>query len=75
MSAVPRSQMVRLSVTVRVRARAREWDFSLLFFLSVLKVTNNCTLMQCHGIRTTAVRDVTMMYCKERYMENVPLIT
>ena len=23
-------------------------------------------------LRTTTVRDVTMMYCQERYMENVP---
>ena len=24
------------------------------------------------GVRTATVCDVTMMYCKERYMENVP---
>ena len=45
------------------------------FFLSVLKVTNIFVLhingsYDVHGVRTTAVRDVTMMYCKERYMEN-----
>ena len=66
-----------LSVTVRVRARAREWDFSVLFFLSVLKVTNTFVLhvnISCsvHGLRTTTVCDVMMMYCKEQYMENVP---
>ena len=64
---------------VRVRARTREWDFSfLLFFLSVLKVTNIFVLhingsCDIHGVGTTPVCDVTMMYCKERYMENVPL--
>ena len=26
-----------------------------------------------HGVRTTTVRDVTMMYCQKWYMENVPL--
>ena len=66
-----------LSVTVRVRARARECGFPVLFFLSVLKVTNNFVLhvngsCDVHGLRTTTVHDVMMMYCKERYMENVP---
>ena len=52
---------------VRVRARTREWDFStLLFFLSVLKVTNIFVLhvnrsYDIHGVRATPVRDVTMM--------------
>ena len=32
-SATPRSRLVGLSATVRVRARAREWDFSRSFFL------------------------------------------
>ena len=64
-------------VTVTVRARAREWDFSLLFFLSVLKLTNTFVLhvngsCDVHGIRTTTIRGVTMMYCKERYIENGP---
>ena len=43
----------------------------------MLKVTNNFVLhvnssCDVHGVRTTTVRDVTMMYCKEPYMENVP---
>ena len=50
--------------------------FSLFF--SVLKVTNafvlrvsgNCNV---RGIRTVTVCDVTMMYCQEKYMENVPV--
>ena len=59
-----------------VRARAREWGFSFLF-LSVSKVTNTFVLHangSCciHGVRTTTVHDVTMMYCKEQYMEDVP---
>ena len=37
----------------------------------VLHVNGNCDV---HGLRTTKVRDVTMMYCKERYMENVPYL-
>ena len=46
------------------------------FFLSVLKVTNTFVLhvngsCNIHGI-TSTVRDVTMMYCKEWYIENVP---
>ena len=75
------AEWLGLSVTVRVRvrARAREWDF----FLSVLKVTNtfvlhvngSCDVHGVHGVRTTTVRDVTMMYyCKERYMENAPRV-
>ena len=28
-----------------------------------------------HSIRTTTVPDVTMMYSKERYMENVPQLS
>ena len=51
--------------------------FFFFFFFYVLKVTNtfvlrvsgNCNI---HGVRTTTVCDVTMMYCKERYMESVP---
>ena len=47
------------------------------FFLSVLKVTNTFVLRvngscDVHGVRTTTLHDITMMYCKERYMENVP---
>ena len=47
------------------------------FFLSVLKVTNIFVLhingsCDVHAVRTTPVCDVTMMYCKERYMENMP---
>ena len=54
--------------------------FSLLFFFfSLLKVTkifvlhvsSNCDI---HGIRTTTVHDVKMMYSQERYMENVPVV-
>ena len=50
---------------------------SFFFFLSVLKVTNTFVLhvngsCDVHGVRTTTLRDVTMMYCKEWYMENVP---
>ena len=55
-------------------------DFSLplIFFFPVLKVTNTFVLHvngSCgvHGVRTTPVCDVTTMYSKERYMENVPL--
>ena len=65
------AEWLGLSVTtrVRVRARAREWGFTVLFFLSatntfVLHVNGSCS---AHGLRTTTVRDVTMMYCKERY--------
>ena len=60
---------------LRVRARTREWDFSFLLFffvcvkIVVLHVNGSYNV---HGIRTTPVRDVMMMYCKERYMENVP---
>ena len=68
------AEWLGLSVTVRVRARAREWDF---FFLFMLKVTDTFVLhvrgscgVQC--LRTTTVHDITMMYCKEWYMENVP---
>ena len=58
-----------------VKARAREWGFTVLFFFLsatntfVLHVNDNCG---AHGLRTTTVRDITMMYCKEQYMENVP---
>ena len=72
------AEWLGLSVTVRVRvrARARECIF-LLFFISLLEVTNifvlrvsgNCDV---RGVRTTTVSDVTMMYSQERYMENVP---
>ena len=42
----------------------------------MLKVTNTFVLhvngsCDVHGLRTTTVREVAMMYCKERYMENV----
>ena len=70
------AEWLGLSVTVRVRvrARAREWDFSVLFFCLCLKVTNTFVLHVngsfdvhgVHGVRTTTVCDVTMMYCKER---------
>ena len=53
--------------------------FPSFFFLSVLRVTNTFVLhvngsCDVHGVRgvTTTVCDVMMMYCKERYMENVP---
>ena len=64
------AEWLGLSVTVRVRvrARARECGFSVLFFF-VLHINGGCDV---HGL--TTVRDVTMMYCKERYMENVPKI-
>ena len=47
-----------------------------LFFLSVLKVTNIFVMhiSDVHGVKTTTVCDVTMMYCKEWYMENVPCL-
>ena len=35
-----------------------------------LTALSNCNVC---GVRTTTVRDVTMMYCQKRYMENVPL--
>ena len=37
----------------------------------VLHVNGSCDV---HGVRTKTVCDVTMMYCKERYMENVPKV-
>ena len=48
---------------VNVRARAREWDFSVLFFFFVFKVANTFVLHvngSCgiHGLQTTTVRDV-----------------
>ena len=68
---------LRVTVRGRIRARARECIFSLLFFISLLKVTNTFVLhvsSNCHvrGVRTTTVRDVTMMYSQEWYTENVP---
>ena len=65
-----------LQIGVRVRARTRECIFPFFFF--VLKVTDTfvlCVISNCEvcGVRTTTVRDVTMMYCQKRYMENVPL--
>ena len=63
-------------VRVRVRARAREWGFSVLFFyFFCVKVTNTFVLhvnggCDIHGLRTK-VRNVTVIYCKKRYMENV----
>ena len=70
------AEWLGLSVTIRVRARARGWDFPF-FFLSMLKVTNTFVLHvrgSCgvHGLRTTTVHDVMIMYYRERYMENVP---
>ena len=48
--------------------------FFLFFFCVKVKKPLSCTYGSCdvHGVRTTKVRDITMMYCKERYMENVP---
>ena len=43
---------------------------NVIFLFFVLHVKGSCDV---HGVRTTKVCDVTMMYCKERYMENVPL--
>ena len=44
--------------------------------VACVKVTNTFVLLygscDVHGIRTTKVCDVTRMYCKEWYMENVP---
>ena len=54
------------------------FPFSFFFFWSVLKVTNTYYVLyvngscDVHGVRTTTVRDVAKMYCKEQYMENVP---
>ena len=50
--------------------------FSVPFFFCV-KVTNTFVLhvngsCDIHGVRTTKVCDVTMMYCKEWYIEKVP---
>ena len=66
------AERLGLSVTVRVRvrARAKECDFSILFFFCV-EVTNTFVLhvngsCNIHGVRTTKVRDVTMMW--ERYI-------
>ena len=52
------------------------WFFPFFFFLCV-EVTNTFVLhvngsSDVYGVRTTKVCDVTMMYCKERYTENVP---
>ena len=49
------------------------------FFFVCVKVTNTFVLhingsSDVHGVRITKVRDVTMLYCKERYMEGVPKI-
>ena len=51
--------------------------FFCSFFLSVFKVANTFVLHvngSCgvHGLQTTTVRDIAMMYRKERYMENGP---
>ena len=53
--------------------------YIFLIFFSVLKVTNTFVLgvngnCDVHGVRTTTVHDVTMMYCQEWYMEKVHLI-
>ena len=75
------AEWLGLSVTVRVRARDREWGFPFLFFFSpmlevintfVLHVNSCCDVHGIRGVRTTPVCDVTMMYSKERYTENVP---
>ena len=80
-SVVPRRQAkwLVLSVTVRVRARAREWDF--FPFLSVLKVTNTfvlhvnsiCDVYGIRGLRITTVCDVAMMYCNTTHYIHVHL--
>ena len=54
-----------LSVTVRVRARAKVTK------IFVLRVSGNCDI---RSVRTTTVRDIKMMYSQERYMENVPIL-
>ena len=46
--------------------------FSLLEVTNifVLRISGNCDV---RGVRTTTVRDITMMYSQEWHMENVPL--
>ena len=55
-----------------VRAGTRECTFPFFLLkvtnIFVLRVSGNCDV---GGLRTT-VRDATMMYSQERYMENVP---
>ena len=60
-------------VALRVRARARECIFPVLKVTKtfVLRVSGNC---EVRGVRTTAVCNVTVMYCREQYMENVPIV-
>ena len=53
---------------------------SVLYFFFCVKVTNTFVLhidgsCEVYGIRTSKACDVMMMYCKERYTENVPLIS
>ena len=66
---------VELGVTARGKARAREWNN---VFFSVFKSdTDLCVaLLACqqydiNDVRTTAICDLMMIYCKERYMENM----
>ena len=70
-SAVPSSRMVGLGLGLE------PGNGFFTSFFPVLKVTNTFVLRvsgncDVRGIRTTTVCDVTMMYCQERYMENVP---
>jgi len=44
------------SVAVRVRARVREWNFSLLFFFSLCKSVRKKTL-SWHGVITALCHD------------------
>ena len=74
------AEWLGLSVTIRVRVRAKagECDFSILFFFFCVKSDKHLCLarswkLQRSWCKTTKVCDVTMMYCKEWYMENVPI--
>ena len=54
----------------------REWNYFCFFFFVLIKVTKASPGMlqyDVHDIRPT-VRDVMVMYSKERYMENLPYI-
>ena len=65
-------------VRVRARARVREWNYFFFFFsFSVLKwQTPLCCSPGTLTVRCSQCKynNVMMMYCKERYMENVPNI-
>ena len=37
----------------------------------VLRVSGNCKV---RSVRTTTVHDVTVIYCQEQYMVNVPIV-